>query len=76
MKSFSVNPKIVYHIEPNLMYGWNFKYADSRYIIKFGQDRNIVLNYAESYCRSRNCELVVFDHAGNVEEIISFTGVN
>jgi hypothetical protein len=74
MNSGNILQKIKYKIQRNLVYGWEFKHAGSEHIIKYDSDHNSLRVYAESYCRTHRCDLVIYNYIGEVEDLITFEG--
>src|ERR1051325_728118 len=52
--------------------GWNFKEADSDFVIKFDNNKYSILTYAKKFCTGLNSDLLIFDKKGHLEDIINF----
>jgi len=78
MTNESINENVVnvfkadYEIVPGPLYGWNFKCADSRRIIKFSADYDAIIDYAKSYCKTHSSNLVIYNYYHEKAERISF----
>lgn len=66
----------VYEIVPSPLYGWNFKCAESRHVIKFLKERNELLEYAAAYCKTHSSELFVYNYFGEINQVIRFEPEN
>ena len=72
MNSRRMLKRIKYRIEPNPMCGWDFRIEGSKHIIKYDSDRKKLKLFAQSYCRTHECELRIFNLIGEIEDSISF----
>lgn len=68
--------KTVYLVEPNPMFGWNFKKSGSKSVIKFDPKKSDLLEYARAYCKDHNSELLVLDFNWEIEEKLEFSITN
>ncbi len=62
----------VYEIIPSPLYGWNFKCAESRHIIKFSKEQDELIEYATAYCRTHSSELIIYNYYKEIDKILRF----
>jgi hypothetical protein len=64
--------RVGYEIIPSPLYGWNFKCVESRLVIRFSLNREELIHYAESYCKTHNSVLRIYNNFGEIEKSINF----
>jgi len=65
---------IVYHVIRRHKGGWDFIREDTHRIIRHAEDKMWLTEFAESYCRTHPCELIVHKMNGNIAWRQSFEG--
>lgn len=66
----------MYEIIPSPLYGWNFKNAESRHVIKYSREKKELINYAISFCKSHSSELVIYNYLLQKEKVLNFEANN
>jgi hypothetical protein len=64
--------RVEYEIIASPLYGWNFKCADSRHVIRYSLNREELIDYAESYCGTHFSTLKIYDGSGEIERTVNF----
>lgn len=64
--------KTLYTIERVNEVSWIFRKADSKIIIRRHTDKNLLKEFASSYCKTHNAELYIKDESGSTMEILQF----
>ena len=63
-----------YHILRTPKSGWVFKEEDAQHIIKNNPDKLWLTDFAESYCRTHESELIVHKMSGAIDYRRRFDG--
>lgn len=62
-----------FYIEPNGIFGWIFRREGSDKIIKRDKYKQLLIAFAEVYCKKFEAEILVCDNNGMLQDIIKFT---
>lgn len=63
--------KTLYTIESDNL-TWVFRKSDSKIIIRRNSNKNIVKEFASSYCSTHNAQIYIKNETGNITDIIDF----
>ena len=63
--------KTLYTIESDNL-TWVFRKSDSKIIIRRHSDKNIIKEFASTYCSTHNAQIYIKNETGNITDIIDF----